>query len=274
MISKGKFLFLGTGGSMGIPVIGCECAVCRSSSSYNKRLRPSGLLSILEKNIIIDCGPDFRQQMLQYKIKHIDGLIFTHAHYDHTGGFDELRIINARAKKPVPCLLSEATAQELKMRFPYVFDADAPQATITTKASFQYLESTRGFVEFLGIPLHYMTYEQGGMLVNGFRFGNFAYISDIRHYPETIFEDLRGVKTLVVSCLRYQPSVLHFNVEEAIAFSNKVGANEVWFTHLAHELDHELTNSRLPPNYQLAYDGLEIDFELPLHPIKNDYGTK
>lgn len=263
MIAKGRFLFLGTGGSMGIPIIGCECAVCRSPSTYNKRLRPSGLLKIFEKEVLIDCGPDFRMQMLQHHIKKIDGLIFTHAHYDHTGGFDELRIINARSKKPIPCLLSEATAQELKMRFPYVFDVNDPMSTLTAKVSLQYLESTRGYIEFLGIPIHYMTYEQGGMLVNGFRFGNFAYISDIRHYPETIFADLKGIETLVISCLRYQQSHLHFNVEEAVEFSKKVGASQAWFTHIAHELDHDLTNSKLPPNYQLAYDGLEINFEIP-----------
>lgn len=268
MIAKGKFLFLGTGGSMGIPIIGCDCAVCRSDSPYNKRLRPSGLLKILEKNILIDCGPDFRAQMLRYNIKHIDGLIFTHAHYDHTGGFDDIRIINARSKQSLPCLLSEATFEDLKMRFPYVFDTNSPMATLTTKVSLQFLESTRGHVEFLGIPIHYMTYEQGGMLVTGFRFGNFAYISDIRHYPESIFEDLKGVETLVISCLRYQPSVLHFNVEEAVAFAKKVGASQAWFTHIAHELDHELTNSRLPANFQLAYDGLEIDFVVSLHPHK------
>lgn len=263
MMAKGKFLFLGTGGSMGIPVIGCECAVCRSTSPYNKRWRPSGLLKILDKNILIDCGPDFRQQMLQNNIKHLDGLIFTHAHHDHTGGFDDLRIINLRAKKPLPCLLSPATAQDLKIRFSYTFDDSNPLATITTKTAFQFLESSRGNIEFLGIPITYMTYEQGGMLVNGFRFGNFAYISDIRHYPESIFEDLHGIETLVISCLRFQPSILHFNVDEAIAFSEKVGVKQALFTHIAHELDHELTNSKLPANYQLAYDGLEIDFEIP-----------
>jgi phosphoribosyl 1,2-cyclic phosphate phosphodiesterase len=263
MKAKDKFLFLGTGGSMGIPVIGCECAVCRSDSPFNKRLRPSGLLKINDKAILIDCGPDFRAQMLQHNIKHLDGVIFTHAHYDHTGGFDELRIFNVRSKHVMPCLLSHATAEDLKMRFPYVFDESSHFASITTKAAMHYLPSDRGSMDFLGIPLSFMTYEQGGMSVNGFRFGNFAYISDIRHYPSTIFEDLQGVETLVISCLRYQPSVLHFNIEEAVAFSEKLQVKQAWFTHIAHELDHELTNSRLPPNYQLAYDGLEIDIEIP-----------
>lgn len=265
----GKFLFLGTGGSMGVPIVGCDCAVCCSDSLYNKRLRPSALLKIDNKQILVDCGPDFRAQMLREHIKHLDGLIFTHAHYDHTGAFDEIRIFNARSKQALPCLLSEATAQDLKMRFPYIFDASAPMSKLTTRVSLQYLESNRGFVHFLDIPIRYMTYEQGGMLVNGFRFGNMAYISDIRHYPETIFEDLEGIETLVISSLRHQPSALHFNVEEAVAFAAKVGVNQAWFTHIAHELEHDLTNSKLPPNYQLAYDGLEIDFEVSLHPKKS-----
>lgn len=268
---KGKFLFLGTGGSMGIPVIGCECAVCRSDSIHNKRLRPSGLLKIEDQNILIDCGPDFRRQMLDHHIRHIDGIIFTHAHYDHTGGFDELRILNARTKKPMPCLLSKETADELKMRFPYVFNDSSESITITTKVDIQYL-GARGQTDFLNLPIQYMTYEQGGMPVNGFRFGNLAYITDIRHYPETIFEDLKGIETLIISCLRHQSSILHFNVEEAIAFASKLGVNQAWFTHIAHELDHELTNSKLPPYYQLAYDGLEIDFEIPIPNKEQKHG--
>lgn len=262
MKTAGQFLFLGTGGSLGIPVVGCDCPVCKSNSTKNKRLRPAGLIKIKNKTILVDCGPDFRLQMLRENIKHIDGLIFTHGHYDHTGGFDEIRIFNARSKEPLPCLLSEVTAEDLRTRFPYVFDSRDPMATLTTKISPQLLTSTRGYVDFLGIPMHYMTYEQGGMLVNGYRLGNFAYISDIRHYPDTIFEDLEGIETLVVSCLREQPSHLHFNVDEAIAFSKKAGAKQAWFTHIAHELDHDITNAKLPPNYQLAYDGLTINFEI------------
>lgn len=264
MKTKGQFLFLGTGGSMGVPVIGCECAVCRSDSSHNKRWRPSGLIKIHDKVLLIDCGPDFRAQMLHFKIKHIDGLIFTHAHYDHTGGFDEIRILNARSKKPLPCLLSEATFKDLQLRFPYVFDTHPLVPTLTTRVDLHFLQSSRGYVNFLDIPIHYVTYEQGGMLVNGYRFGNFAYISDIRNYPDTIFEDLRGVEILIVSCLRHQSSPLHFNVDDAVAFATRVGASQAWFTHIAHELDHDLTNSKLPPNYQLAYDGLEIEFEISL----------
>lgn len=265
---NGQFLFLGTGGSMGVPVVGCNCSVCQSNSPFNKRLRSSGLLSILHKEVLIDCGPDFRMQMLREGIKHLDGLILTHAHYDHTGGFDEIRIINARSKAPIPCLLSTATADDLKLRFPYVFDTRDSMATITTKISSHILEDYRGYTEFLGIPIHYMTYEQGGMLVNGFRIGNFAYISDISHYPQTIFEDLRGIEILIVSCLREEPSHLHFNVDDAVSFSRQLGVKQAWFTHIAHEIDHALVNAKLPPNFQLAYDGLKVPFEFTLHPHK------
>jgi phosphoribosyl 1,2-cyclic phosphate phosphodiesterase len=261
MKEKGSFKFLGTGGSMGVPLIGCDCDVCKSTDPHNYRLRPSGLLQVGGKSILFDCGPDFRLQMLQNQIKTIDGLVFTHAHYDHTGGFDEIRIFNARSGQPLPCLLSQATLDELTMRFPYVF-AKTNSPVMTTKVKITLLEELRGTIEFLGIPFRYMTYEQGGMAVNGFRIGDLAYISDIRHYPETIFDDLAGIETLIVSCLRYEYSPLHFNVEEAVAFTKCVGAKKAWFTHIAHELDHEKTNAFLPSNYQLAYDGLEINFEI------------
>lgn len=263
MSISGKFLFLGTGGSMGVPVIGCDCSICTSTSPFNKRLRTAGLIQIQDKTILIDCGPDFRNQMLRSHIKTIDGLIFTHAHYDHAAGFDEIRIVNIRNKKPVPCLLSEATAKDLQQCFSYIFDKNDSKIAITTKISPTLLNTPRGQVEFLGLPFQYMTYEQGGMLVNGYRIGNFAYITDIRNFPETIFEDLEGVEILVVSCLREEPSPLHFNVNEAVEFSKRVGAKKAWFTHIAHELDHETINAKLPQNYRLAYDGLSLDFTIP-----------
>jgi phosphoribosyl 1,2-cyclic phosphate phosphodiesterase len=259
---QGYFTFLGTGGSMGVPLIGCDCNVCSSTNIANKRLRSSGLISIDDKQILIDCGPDFRQQMLQKQIKNIDGLIFTHAHYDHTAGLDEIRIFNARAKKPLPCLLSQATLDELNMRFPYIF-ALANSPTLTTKLKTQILENERGSCEFIDIPLSYMTYEQGGMSVNGYRFGNFAYLTDIRNYPETIFEDLEGVENLVISCLRIEASPLHFNVEDAVNFSFKSKTKKAWFTHIAHELEHDRINQSLPPQFQLARDGQVIEFKLP-----------
>lgn len=258
---EGKLLFLGTGGSMGIPVIGCECSVCRSENSNNKRLRPSALLTIDEKQILIDVGPDFRAQALKFGIKTIDGLIVTHCHHDHTAGIDELRVFNMRTKKSLPCLLSDYTAEDLRRRFTYMFVPRDPRVLIT-QLDLTILEGDTGSVDFLGVPLQHVTFEQGGIPVNGFRIGNLGFISDIKHYDESIFETLAGVETLVLSALRNEPSPMHFTFEEAIAFAKRVGAKQTWFTHIAHEAEHEATNRELPENIQLAYDGLEIPFTL------------
>lgn len=256
-----NFLFLGTGGSMGVPVIGCSCAVCRSTSPHNKRLRPSGLLTIADQKFLIDCGPDFRQQALTHKIDTLDGVILTHAHHDHTASLDELRIYYLRHNKALPCLLSKDTEADIKRRFYYMFKEDDPYAQMTTKLELHLLQGDRGKTLFQGVEISHFTYEQGGMQVNGFRIGSFAYVSDIRQFPETVYEDLKGVKILVLSALRHTPSHLHFNVDEAIEFSEKIGADHTWLTHIAHELDHEKTNAYLPTNIRLAYDGLQLNLE-------------
>lgn len=258
---SGQFYFLGTGGSMGIPVIGCNCPVCQSPLSFNHRLRPSALVIVGDKTILIDCGPDFRQQALHYKINEIDGVLLTHAHHDHTAGVDELRIYCLRNKEILPCLLSQETALDLKNRFYYIFDEKNSYAQLTTKFSLKTLVGERGTTNFLNFEIKYMTYEQGGMSVNGYRLGSLAYVTDICHYPETIFEDLAGVDTLILSALRFTPSHLHFTVDEAIEFAQRVGAKETWLTHIAHELDHEKTNAYLPSNIKLAYDGLRLEFQ-------------
>ncbi|MBJ7449149.1 MAG: MBL fold metallo-hydrolase [Parachlamydiales bacterium] len=257
--SNGQFTLLGTGASAAVPVIGCQCAVCQSSSSYNKRMRTAGLLKINDKNILIDVGPDFHAQAMRFGITNIDGLLITHTHFDHVAGIDEMRIFSIRSKKELPCLCSVATAYELKKRYDYLFRTHG--ANLTAKLSLQLTGDIRGRTEFLGIPIQYMTYLQGRMQVLGFRFGDFAYITDIFDYPESIFEDLKGVKTLVLSALRYTPCHVHLTVDDAVIFAQKVGAKKTWLTHLSHELDHDKTNSQLPSSVQLGYDGLTIDFQ-------------
>lgn len=260
----GHFLFLGTGASMGIPVVGCHCPVCTSDSPCNKRMRPSGLITIENKKILIDAGPDFRFQALQHHIDHIDGLLLTHAHHDHTAGLDELRVFYMRSKKPVPCLLSRETAKDIQTRFDYIFGEQSHMHKLTPRISLQILEKDRGMTHFLGIPIGYVSFEQAHMKVNGYRFGNFAYISDIRDYPETIFEDLKGVEILVLSALRFESSHFHLGIDEAIEFGNRVKAEHTWITHIAHELDHEATNAYLPSNVRMAYDGLELTFDIEM----------
>lgn len=260
--TTGQFLVLGTGGSMGIPVIGCECSVCKSSDPHNKRFRSSGLAIIDNKKILIDCGPDFRQQAFKFNLSKPDGVILTHAHNDHTAGLDELRAYFLKNRAKIPVLLSQETAKDIHTRFDYMFKDSQQKETLTPTFSLQLFEEERGLTSFLDLPIKYMTFEQGGMKVNGIRLGNFAYVSDIRHYPETIFEDLKGIEILIVSALRNEHSHQHFTVDEAIEFSNKIGPKQTWFTHISHELDHDKTNARLPSNIKMGYDGLLIDFEV------------
>lgn len=247
----GRFLFLGSGGSMGVPVIACTCAVCTSNSPSNKRLRSSGLLQVGGKTILIDAGPDFREQALKYHVNHLDGILLTHTHFDHIGGIDDLRVYYFMLHQRLPCLLSQETFDELKIRYHYLMD---------TQLDFQILKDDFGKVDFQGIPLCYFSYSQAGMKVTGYRVGTFAYVSDIRKYSDEVLEALQGVEILVLSALRFSASEMHFSVDEAIAFARKVGAKKTWLTHIAHDLDHEKTNELLPPDIRMGYDGLEITF--------------
>lgn len=257
---KAKFLFLGTGSSMGVPLIGCECSVCKSKSHYNKRLRPSGLITVDNKNFLLDVGPDFRYQALKYNIKTIDGLLLTHTHYDHVGGIDDLRIYNFIQKKAIPCLLSKESEEDLKIRYLHLFPIDEEVLNLGAQFDFHVLEKKEGSINFEGIDVNYFSYVQGGCTVTGYKIGDLAYISDIKQFDDSIFKNLKGVNTLIISAVRHQNSPVHFSVEEAIKFSNEVKPKNTYFTHIAHEIDHEKENKKLNKNMQFAFDGMEIEF--------------
>lgn len=246
---------------MGIPVIGCSCPVCKSENPHNMRMRASIFCQIAGQAILVDCGPDFRQQALRHGIENVDGLIFTHAHNDHTAGIDELRVVCMRSGRPIPCLLSSDTAEDLKIRFNYLFEEREPYAGLVARFGMQEFERDRGEVVFQGIRIQYFSYHQLGMRVDGLRFGDLAYVSDIKDFPETIFEDLKGVKTLILSALRFQRTKMHFSVDDAIDFAKKVGAEKTWLMHVSHELEHDAGNAYLPEGIEIAYDGLQLEFE-------------
>ncbi len=259
-MAKGQFLFLGTGGSSGIPMIGCTCPICTSNDPRNQRLRPSGLLTCSNQRILIDAGPDFRCQALHHLIIHLDGVLITHSHFDHIAGLDELRIYYLLQHQPLPVLLSEPTYRDIQKRFDYFFQERSHGISLPAQLKFQVIHEKRGKLTFLGIEIGFTRYEQAGMSVTGFRIGDFAYISDIRLYPETIFEDLAGVETLCLGMLREETSRMHFNLDEAIAFSQKIGAQKTYFTHMSHEVEHAAVSAKLPEGFYLAYDGLTVDF--------------
>lgn len=254
---KGNFLFLGTGASMGVPVIGCPCEVCHSTALVNKRMRSSGLVQVNGTNLLIDVGPDFRMQALENGMEKLDALLLTHVHFDHIAGMDDLRIFCFRQKKKILCLASKESLMDLKVRYHYLFTTHKKGIP---KFSFHQLEQDFGYTTFLGIKIGFLTYEQQGMKVTGYRIGDFAYVTDIRKYSKNVFSILDGVKTLVVSALRETSSEAHFSIDEAVSFANHVGAERAFFTHIAHELEHNKTNKNLPENMKLAHDGLELEF--------------
>ncbi len=259
---KGELLFLGTGASSGVPIIGCSCEVCHSSSSHNKRLRPAALLRAGGKQILIDAGPDLRQQALQYKIDDLDGVILTHSHYDHIGGIDDLRIYYLIKGRPLPCLTSKDTYEEIRTRIPYLFYPKQEDASLSAQLDFHILKEDFGPATFLGFNFHIVSYSQGGLKVMGFRLGNMAFISDIRKFSPRVIEEIKGAEILIVSALRKSKSAMHFSIDEAIDFSIAAGATKTWVTHLSHEVDHESISRDLPSNVALAYDGLSIEFTL------------
>jgi len=260
---QGTFLFLGTGGSAGVPLIGCQCEVCTSSSFYNKRTRSAGLIKVQDKQFLIDVGPDFRAQALRFDVKHLTGVLLTHAHADHIAGIDDLRAYYFLEKKKLPCILSQETFDEVKRRYHYMLTPMAADKSTSAQLDFQVLPHDFGTCQLGGVSFSYFTYHQLEMKVTGFRLGNIAYVSDIRTFTDKVVEALQGVDILILSALRHSPTKMHFSIDEAIAFSRRTLAKQTYLTHIAHDLEHASMNALLPPDVRLSYDGLQLEIEIP-----------
>jgi len=257
---KGKVLFLGTGSSMGVPCIACHCPVCTSPNEHNKRLRPSVLIMVNNKILLVDVSPDFRTQALKNDINNIDGALLTHSHFDHIGGIEELRVFYFKNQKSLPILLSKDTFKDLKKRFYYLFRPRKEDDNVHVKLSFELLRGDFGKVSFQTVNIEYLSYYQGSMKVTGFIIGNMAYITDIKQYDERVIRKLQGIDILILSALRKELSRANFNLVEAKQFAKKIKAKQVWLTHLAHDIEYEKTKKHLPDNINLGFDGLELGF--------------
>ena len=258
---EGRYRFLGTGSSLGVPVVCCKCAVCSSTNEKNKRLRSSGLLQIGNKKILLDVGPDYRTQALQNGIHSLNGCLLTHAHYDHLGGFEDLKVYAHQGTK-LPCLMLEDTFQQLKVKYAHLMRPSQEDVDDSPFFEWHRLKMPFGYRLFEGIAFEILSFKQVGMQVMGIRVGDFGYISDIKEYNLELITKLEGIGTLVISAPRKKASLMHFSLEDAIAFSRRVKAKKTYITHIAHELDHEETQKELPPSFFLAYDGLEIAFQV------------
>lgn len=248
---------LGTGTSQGIPVIGCDCKVCQSDNPKDKRLRVSALVQVGEVNIVIDCGPDFRQQMLREKVVNVDAIIFTHEHTDHVIGVDDVRPMNFRTRQNMPLYAVERVQRDLKNRFGYAFVENpypgAPLLELKTIDK-NTLFSIKG-VEI--IPIEIM---HGRLPILGFRIGDFAYLTDMKTVADEEFAKLKGVKVVVIDSLQQREHFSHMTLEESLAFAKKVGAEQTYLTHLSHVMGlHDEVSKLLPDNVAIAFDGLKIE---------------
>ncbi|HVM76224.1 MAG TPA: bifunctional riboflavin kinase/FAD synthetase [Candidatus Saccharimonadales bacterium] len=258
---KIRLKVLGSGTSMGVPTLACRCAVCHSADERDKRLRPSLLLSRAGQSVVIDTTPDFRTQALRAGLERLDAILLTHCHADHILGFDDLRPYNFRQKGPIPVYGSDDTFRVLRRVFSYVFDG---RPTLSSIPSVE-LHEVDGPFELLGVPFIPVPVLHGEMEVLGFRFGRAAYLTDFSRLPEASVPLLEDLDDLIMDALRDIPHPMHQTVEQALALVDKLRPKRAWFTHIAHDLGHEVTNQRLKrlgyPQVQLAWDGMELEVE-------------
>ena len=248
--------FLGTGTSQGIPIIGSKHPVCLSSNPKDKRLRVSVLISYKEFNYIIDCGPDFRQQLLANPITQLDAILFTHEHSDHTAGIDDIRPFFFR-QGDIPIYAHERVVQALKRRFDYIF-ADEDRYPGAPAVQVQLIDKEPPFTlgELSVTPIEAY---HNRLPVLGFRINDFAYLTDVKRIEESEKEKLKGLKVMVINALRIEPHYSHFNLEEALEFAQEIGAERTYFTHISHLLGfHDEVEAKLPEGIHLAYDNLKI----------------
>ncbi len=250
-----KVTFLGTGTSQGVPVIGCECQVCRSLDFRDKRFRTSIHIEIDGVSLVVDTGPDFRQQMLRAGIKKLDGVLFTHEHKDHTAGLDDIRPFNFAQQKDMPIFGRRQVLDQIRQEFSYIFShkkyPGVPQVDCV-----EIDENPFHFNGITIIPIPVLHYK---LPVLGFRIGDFSYITDANYISEESRKLLEGTEILVLNALQNEAHISHFTLEQAIVEAQKIGAKQTYFTHISHRLGlHDPVDSQLHDGMGLAYDGLEL----------------
>ena len=238
-------------------MIGCDCSTCRSADPRDRRLRPSILVEAVDgTSVLVDAGPDLREQALAYGIRRVDAIVFTHGHADHILGLDDVRRFNYMQKRPMACYADPLTIADIRQAFSYAFNpvtqkgGGLPQlVTFTIHGAF-----CVGGHEVIPVPLYH-----GARPILGLRFGAFAYLTDCNRIPDASWPMLEGLDVLVIDALRDRPHPTHFTVAEAVEASRRIAARRTYFTHMCHDLPHAATSARLPDGVELAYDGLVVE---------------
>jgi len=249
-----KITFLGTGTSQGVPLIGCDCDVCLSDDARDKRLRTSIMIERGDTVVVIDSGPDFRQQMLREKVKKLDGLVFTHEHKDHIAGMDDIRAFNFINKKPVDVYCTKQVETALRREFFYAFENDYPGVPELNIYYFNDEAFTIGDITLLPIKVFHAQLE-----IRGFRIGDFTFITDANFISEKEKKKIEGSKVMVINALRRNFHPTHFNLDQALLLLDELKIEQGYLIHLSHQMGkHELVSSELPAQRFVAYDGLQL----------------
>jgi phosphoribosyl 1,2-cyclic phosphate phosphodiesterase len=255
-----RLTFLGTGTSFGVPQIGCDCAVCRSTDPRDKRTRSGAVLEAAGATLLIDTPPELRLQLISAGFTRIDAVIYTHEHADHINGIDDLRIFSVRQGRPLPLYGPEETLHRLRSSFNYIFDDAVRPYEGTSKPRLSLHPVTPGqMISIAGVETLPLAFEHGHLRVFGYRFDKLAYITDIKAIPPAERECLRGLEVLVLNALWWRPHPTHLSIAEAIDTARQLGARRTYLTHLTHETGHSELESRLPEGIFPAYDGLTVE---------------
>ncbi len=255
-IKKLKITVLGSGTSQGVPVIACECAVCQSIDPFDKRLRSSIMIESEGTTLVVDAGPDFRQQLLREKVKKVDAILITHCHKDHIAGLDDVRSFNYLYKKAMRIYAGKRDQTRIREEFSYAFSDEKYPGV----PDFDLINLDQSAFTVDSILVQPLRVKHMNLSVFGFRFGDFAYITDVNYIPEESMQLLKGTKILIIDALRKNKHASHFSLEEAIAVARELRIEKTYFTHVSHLMGKAADiNPELPNNMMLAYDGLQIE---------------
>jgi phosphoribosyl 1,2-cyclic phosphate phosphodiesterase len=255
---KAILTVLGSGTSMGVPTIGCSCAVCHSGDPRDRRTRPSVMVEYDGRCVLIDTTPDFREQAIRENITRIDAIIYTHAHADHILGLDDVRPLSFRSQEKIPLYAFDATAEAVENVFRYIFDATYKYGGIARVE----MKRINGALDLFGARFEPVKVIHGDAEIHGFRFGSAAYLTDFSDIPPDSMDRLRDLDILFLDALRHRPHPTHSNVSNSLRLVEELKPKRAFFTHISHDLPHEATNQTFPGHIRLAHDGLKLEFEI------------